>query len=293
MKTKTLALTFLMALSAQAEVLDRVLAVVGQQPILQSELRTRKKQLQSSKVLASIYGIDATKLSDESLLDKMIEEKIIENSTQELDIKVSDSDVSKQIENIAKMNGLNRKGLEASLKTEGIPLDAYENNIRLQLQRRNIFEREIRKAGGVGEAEIREIYRKRAKREYKIWILEIAEASKQAIAFEQFRAGKITFEQLRKEHGANDLGWTEEDSLRPEFRGALSKTSAGSLTNPVEVGGQKRLVFVESERIGSEAEFQKMKAQLTNETQAVDYEKRFQYWLERKKREMHIVVNKS
>ncbi len=291
-KTTSFALTFLLAVPAYAEVLDRVLAVVGQQPILQSELRTRKQQLQSSKVLASIYGIDPTKLSDDSLLAKMIEEKIIENSTQELDIKVSDSDVAKQIENIAKMNGLNRKGLESSLKAEGIPLDAYENNIRLQLQRRNIFEREIRKAGGVGESEIREIYRKRAKREYKLWILDIAEASKQAIAFEQFRAGKITFEQLRKQHGASDLGWNEEDSLKPEFRSALSKTSSGSLTNPVEVGGSKRLVFVESERVGSEAEFQKMKAQLTNETQAVDYEKRFQYWLERKKREMHIVVNK-
>jgi len=290
-KNTLLAFFLLASFSAVAEVLDRVLAVVGPDPILLSDLRARKQALVSSKVLASIYGIDPSKLTDQALLERMIEEKIVENATRELDIKVSDADVSKKVDTIAKSNNLNRRQLEESLRKEGIPVAAYQDNIRLQLQRRNVFEREIRKAGGVGDAELREAYRKRARREFDLVLVDIP-AAEQTKVVSAFSRGLLPEEKLLADYPANDLGWTDTDSLRPELKSAVLKSGAGKLVGPVNVGGRRSFVFVRRERQGSEEEFQQIKGQLQAEAQSDDYEKRFQLWLDRKKRDMHIVVNK-
>jgi peptidyl-prolyl cis-trans isomerase SurA len=266
------------------------MAVVGTEAILESDVDDRLTLIKKSPVYSSILGIDAKTVDASGVLDMMIEEKILAAVTDEMKATVSDVDVQKQVDSIARQNNITRKQLEGSLKSEGIPFDAYANNIRMQLQKRTIFERELRAAGGVGDTELRQLYMKRATREYELILLEAPKAQQSAV-LKSFR-NQDDWTQLAKKYPTTELGWVSPSNLKAALAKAVTGAKAGQLIGPHQVGKVSALIYIAGERVGSDEEFEKVKDQLAGELQAQDYGNRFKSWIEAKKREMHIVVNK-
>jgi parvulin-like peptidyl-prolyl isomerase len=295
-KTHSLPLRFsfflvFLAFQAQAKTLDRVMAVVGTEPILQSEVEDRLSLIQRSPVYSNILGLNPKSVDQGSVLEMMIEEKILAAVTDEMKATVADVDVQKQVDSIAKSNNITRKQLEASLKSEGIPFEAYANNIRMQLQKRTIFDRELRAAGGVGENELRNLYQKRAMREFELILLEAPKAQ-QASTLKSFKEGSSSWSELSKKFPTTELGWVQPSSLKASLAKAVVSAKGGQLIGPHQVGKVSALIYVAAERVGSDEEFEKVKDQLSGELQAQNFGSRFASWLEAKKKEMHIVVNK-
>src|SRR5690348_17289196 len=108
-----------------------------------------KREIERTPALAAAYRLETKSPSFEILLDRMIEDRIIKQTVKELDIGVSDAEADNQIATIAKQNGINRAQLEESLRREGVPFEVYRKNIKSQLERRNLFDRELRKGGGI------------------------------------------------------------------------------------------------------------------------------------------------
>ncbi|MEO5668724.1 MAG: hypothetical protein ABIR96_11750, partial [Bdellovibrionota bacterium] len=223
--------------------------------------------------------------------EMMIEEKILAAVTDEMKAGVADADVQKQIDSIARQNSISRKQLETSLAKEGIPFEAYANNIRMQLQKRTIFERELRAVGGVGDTELRNLYQKRASREFALVLLEAPKTQQVGIQ-KSFAAGKAPWQDLSKKYPTTDLGWVAPSSLKAPLAKAVLASKGGQLIGPYKVGKVAALIYVAGERVGSDEEFDKMKEQLSGELQAQNFGTRFQSWIEAKKKEMNIVVNK-
>lgn len=272
--------------SAHAEILDRVVAVVGEEAVLQSDLEKLRKDLDASPALAGIYRVDPKKASAKDLLDLLLEEKIIKQSLKELDVAVADSEVENQIASIARQNNLSRKQLEDSLRREGIPFEAYKTNIRTQLERRNIFERELRRGGGVAETEIRSVYQERAARELKLVVYTGPKA-----ALEKMAKGKGKPAALPSGVRSDELDWIGSDGLNEKIAKKAANAASGDFLGPVQIGGRQQLFLVENVRKGSEDEFQKMKPELMAQAQAQDFERRFKFWVERRKKELNILVN--
>ena len=296
MKTYSLPLrifffSLFIATSANATTLDRVMAVVGTEPILQSDVEGRLALIKKSPVYSNILGLNPKDIDADAVLNMMIEEKILASVTEEMKAPVSDTDVQKQVDSIARQNNITRKQLEASLRNEGIPFDAYANNIRMQLQKRAVFERELRAAGSIGETELKSLYMQKASREFELILLEVPKA-KQASVVKSFKDGSEKWDTLSKKYSTTELGWVSTANLKASLAKAVASSKTGQLIGPHQVGKVSALVYVSSERVGSDEEFEKVKEQLSGELQAQSYQERFQAWLEAKKKEMHIVVNK-
>lgn len=296
MKTHSLPLrvvliALLFGTAAHARTLDRVMAVVGTEPILESEVETRLALIKKSPVYSNILGLDPKVIDTNAVLNMMIEEKILASVTEEMKATVSDVDVQKQVDSIARSNNITRKQLEDSLRKEGIPFDAYANNIRMQLQKRAVFERELRAAGSIGETELKSLYLKKASKEFEVTLLEAPKA-KQAGIMKSFQGGTEKWDTLSKKYPTTELGWVNPSTLKAPLGKAVGSSQAGQLIGPHKVGKISALVYIASERVGSDEEFDKVKDQLSAELQALAYQDRFQSWLEAKKKEMHIVVNK-
>lgn len=264
---------------------------MGTTPILQSEVEDRHSLIKSSPVYSSITGIDPKKLDENDVLEMMIDEQIISVVTDELNASVNDADVQKQIDSIAKQNNVNREQLMASLKTEGIPFDAYAYNIRTQLQKRAIFERELRASGAVSDAELRTEYYKRAKSEYDITLLEVPSKTQKSV-LQSFSKREVKWEDISKKYPSTELGWIQPESLKKELASAISKASTGELIGPYKVGSKSALIFIAAERKGSDEEFEAVKGQLAAQTQSISFNDRFKTWLDAKKKSMQIVINK-
>ena len=276
------------AVSAKTLV-DRVVAVVGDEPILQSDLDRLKGQIKSSAALASIYKVPQNQVSDAAVLKWMLEEKIVHAAVRDMDMPVADSEVDGQIASIAKQNNMTLEQLSGSLKHEGVPFDVYKRNIRAQLERRNVFDKELRRGGGVSEADIRRIYEQKAKPELNLFFIQGDSAKALQKTKADISKANMSLKAIQVQYEVEEFGWTSPDTLDEKVAKAVSSAQTGQ--GPVSLGGKPLLVFVAGRRVGSEDEFQKAKNALSQEAQAEDYEKRFISWLERKKAEMHIVMN--
>lgn len=271
-----------------AKVIDRILAVVGNQPILQSEMESRLTLIQKNPSYSNILGLNPKNASAQSVLNMMIEEEVVNSVSKELEISVSDVDVNKQIDSIAHQNRIDRDQLVQSLKNEGIPFEAYARNIRLQLQKRGIIERELRGASNIDETALRKEYQERASREYQIILLDVPKKD-QVKTQKAFAPSQ--WDELALKYPTQDLGWVAANNIKLNVADALKRAKINSMIGPIEIGGKKQLIFVRAERIGSEEEYQSIKGQLAAVTQSKNIESRFDAWIENKKKEMHIVVN--
>lgn len=274
------------------ELVDRVLAVVGDEPILLSDVRKFKESVSKGSALASIYRINPSTLTEEKILDRMIEEKIVAFSAKELDADAADSEVDSQISAIAKQNGMSIDQLKTSLTRENVPFETYKSNIRLQIQRRNIFDRELRRGGGVTESEVRAVYDAKAGSEIDLALVPKT-GVKDLATLKKVVDAKATGADLESKYHAELLGWVAPDSLDDSIAKALKNAGSNSVVGPANVNGKPHYVVILGHRKGSEDDFQKTKGELMQEAQMKDYDKRFAAWLERRKTEMHIIRNTS
>ncbi len=287
MKKSLFLLIFVLSTTARSAIIDRVSAVVGEEPILQSDILGLRKEVASSQALASILKIDAAKMSDRDLLNRLIEEKIIKQALRDLDLVVSDADVEKQVDDIAKQNRLSKSQLEDQLERENISPAAYRRSLRSQIERRNIFERELRRGGGVTEQETRALYEQKAPKELKLWLVTGPEAELKKLGLRK----NVDAAKLKAPLHANEIGWVAAASLDERLVEAAQKSVAGEALGPIKSGKQTQVFVVEEVRKGSEEEFQRMRNELNSAAQAKDFESRFNYWLEQKRREMQIIIN--
>jgi peptidyl-prolyl cis-trans isomerase SurA len=272
--------------------LDRVRAVVGDKPVLDSEVKEFLGRIRQSPALAGIFHVDPKTFSEEAALNRLIEERIVSQAVKELDAPVTDTEVDTQIAGILKQNGISLKQMQASLAHEGVPFDAYRNNIRSQLERRNVFDRELRGgSGGVTESELRAYYDSRAPTEVHLHVIS-ANPAKLSKILAEIRAKGLKGEAIRKAYAAEDVGWVSADSLDPAVAKELESVGIDEIIGPIRLSGTPKLVYVEGRRKGSDEDFQRSKGNLAQEARLNDSERRFAAWLERKKSEMQIIVNR-
>jgi peptidyl-prolyl cis-trans isomerase SurA len=117
--------------------LDRVVAVVDDAVILQSELDARVSP--ASAQLQSIVdpverGRRRAQLVAQTL-GELVDEELIAQAAVGARVDVSDAEVKAAIDEIKHQNSLDDRGLARELETQGYALDAYKRELRRQLAR--------------------------------------------------------------------------------------------------------------------------------------------------------------
>ena len=106
--------------SLQAEVVDKILAIVNQELILLSEVSP---------------GHD---------LENLIDEEIIAQEIKKLNLGVSEAELDLTIKNIIKQNSLNPETFEIALKTQGMNLSGYRKSLRQQMHKARIIQNKVK-----------------------------------------------------------------------------------------------------------------------------------------------------
>jgi peptidyl-prolyl cis-trans isomerase SurA len=281
--------------SAGPILIDHVAAVVVDEPILRSQVIQLQKSIEKNPALSSAYRLTPADLSYTTVLDRMIEEKVVQVTVKELEIQVSDTELETQVNSIAQQNKITRKQLEDSVLREGISFEEYRKNIKGSMERRNLFDRELRRGGGVTESEVKSLYEKTAPTELKLSVISIknnAESRKIGdVLVKEIKDKKKTLEAADSEFAGDSLGWIPVDSINSKF-GNIKNASAGDVIGPVLIEGQLQILLIYGNRKGSAEGFEKAKGELMMQAQSLDFERRFQSWLEKKKSELNIVLNK-
>lgn len=126
------------SINTKAEMIDRIVAIVGEDLILLSNL---KKAL-VIKNLEDLKRIPREK--QEQALDELIERSLLSQKAKKLGISVLEKEIDDEIESVKLANNITTEVLIEVLKKEGITLDDYRNIIRSQIIKAKIISREIR-----------------------------------------------------------------------------------------------------------------------------------------------------
>ena len=294
---------------ADRRVLDKTVVAVNDEVILESDIDRFIKKSKSKSFQELFGGIEQTDLSKRAtVLQLLIEEKLIDQQVRKLDLKVSDEEIDGQINSIVQRNGITRSQLEERLKQLGTSITEYRDGIRRQLERRNLIDREIRPNLQISEEKLKQLYRKQAGQsstEYQIAHIFIDDTEKGGVSASK-RAQKIwqevkdspdKFDQFVKDfsddsstaESGGGLGYFSASALVEEFRKVIPKTPVGQVTSPIKTAAGYHIVKVKDQRAGNYDTLSKdVKAQLREQLAGSELERNMKLWLERKLREAHI-----
>ena len=259
---KSALLLFIIAAPAYSEVLDRVVAVVDKQIILESELNSQLQlyAMQNRIDLSQAALLDSLRIA---FLDRMIEDKVLlVQAERDTTISVTNKDVegalSSQIDKIKSQFG-SEEAFLAQLRVEGLTLkelrNQYRDEVRNQLLKEKFIQSRLEKVR-VSSGEVKQFYETNrdslpekpagVRLAHILISTQPSQATRdsllnyaallrdKAVAGEDFSLLAKNFSQDPAASDGGDLGWFARGSMVPEFEEAAFALQPGQISQVVE-----------------------------------------------------------
>jgi len=137
---------------ARAETVNKIVATIDGEPITLIELE------HFAEAAKKRPGGDQVGVDQKALLDELVLEKIIAKQVEVLNLKATDQQIDNYIQSIRTRNNLSEQQLMDVLKQQGMSWDQYRVQVRSDIERANLINREIRNKVNVSPEEIERYY---------------------------------------------------------------------------------------------------------------------------------------
>ena len=241
----------LQPLAQRAQLVDRIVAIVNKEVITLSELNeaiaAAERQLRRQGT-----AMPARELLERQMLERLILDKAQLQMARDIGIRVDELQLDRAVQRIAQNNNMTLADFRRVLERDGVPFDAWREDLREQITLSRLREREVNDKIQVSDSEIdlflEEMKTHPARVEYDLAhvLVRIPEqANPEAIAAARARAEKA---QAEARAGADfgriaasysdapdalnggALGWRTQDRLPGLFASALRPLKAGEVS---------------------------------------------------------------
>jgi peptidyl-prolyl cis-trans isomerase SurA len=148
-KIKQIVFLFIITCNLSFAYEDRVVAVVNDNVVLESELSERLANID----LNEMTRLQSVKLKRD-VLDNLIEESLLEQAANRLGINISDIDLQNQVKRIATSQNLTVLQLKDAVERQNINYFKYLNNVRKKIQIQELFRTQFISRAYVSEEEL-------------------------------------------------------------------------------------------------------------------------------------------
>lgn len=251
--------TVVSAAIAKAEhtgsLLDRVVAVVNDEVILESELDSRVAAI-TREVKAQGTALPPANVLQKQVLDQMVMTQIEMQIAANKGINVSDDTLNQNISRIAEQNGLTLAQLPAKLAEQGINYADYRKELRDQLTINQLERQVVSDQMHITPREVQaqiadDSANGNADNQYHISQIlitlpsdpssaQLAAARKQADDIYQklkqgadFAATAVAYSQGQQALKGGDLGWRKGSELPTVFADVVTKMKPGDFSEPI------------------------------------------------------------
>jgi parvulin-like peptidyl-prolyl isomerase len=131
---------------ARAELKDRIAAVVNGQPITLSDVDERL-QVELKRLETLPAGPERERQRADlykRALDQLIDEKLIEAEASSLSVEVTDDEVQKQIEALAKQNGMDVTQFREAVQGQGMSWETVRDGLRKQALQYRVLQLKVK-----------------------------------------------------------------------------------------------------------------------------------------------------
>lgn len=302
--------------AGKKEHLERVVAVVNDSIILQSELDARLVPVvQEAQQIADPQERRRrmAKLASQ-VLDEMVNEELIVQAAEGAKIEVDSGEVQAALDEIKQQNNLDDAGLQQALAQQGYTLQGYKADLRRQLLRLRAVNQLVAPKVQVTDEDIRARYDQMQRRSEAVSAVQLshilvklpehpteqqlAEAKdKAAKAMDRVKAGeafadvaKQVSEDPSTSANGGELGWFQRGSINPDWEQIVFSMNKGDMRGPV-TGPQGLHVFYVTDVKQSELKpYDQMKDQLQRELRRRELDKQTQTWTEELRKKAYIDI---
>ena len=296
--------------------LERVVAVVNEAIILQSELEARLVPVRAEAEQIADPQERRRRLAKLSsqILDEMVSEELIVQAAEGAKIEVESSEVQAALDEIRQQNNLDEAGLQQALLNQGYTIANYKADLRRQLLRLRAVNQLVAPKVQITEEDVRGRYDQMQKRSEAVSAVRLSHIqiklpdhpTEQQLADGKERATKALLRVKGGEEFAKvaadvsdddstkatggELGWFERGSVNPDWEPIVFSMEKGDSRGPV-TGPQGLHVFFVSDLKKSELKgFAEMKEQLTRELRRRELDKQTQTWVEELRKKAYIDI---
>lgn len=270
-----LALSLLVTLPAGAQelLIDRIIAVVGEDVVLLSELRIEATKVEQRLRQQGVFPMPGNAAIQKQAFDTLVMNKLQLAEAARLGIEADEETVSRAVAAIAENNGLSVPELQAALESEGMDFEGFRNSLRDEIVVRRLRNREVTSKVQVSKSEV-DAYLERSgglegRTAVQLLYIQIGvpadadpeqrEAARVLASDIVERIGKgENFRALAQQYstGQNaleggDLGWIDVNGIPPLFQPYVAKMEVGEVQGPITAGQGFHIIRLEGVRGGA------------------------------------------
>jgi peptidyl-prolyl cis-trans isomerase SurA len=295
---------------ASAAIVERVVAVVGEQPILLTELRQRARPFlirMYAQVPVAQQKIEEARLYKE-LLQKLVDERVVSMAADKLNVTVT----TKEVDEAVKLKAVDLKIPISELLSEaakqGLSEADYREEVRRELLFGKMLETRVRSRVRPTEDDARDYYKRLQVEERKQQVfrpamiaLNLGEDSKATRSLadklvKQARGG-ADFGALAKQHSVDpsrasggDLGYKTPNAFGKAIDDPLLRVDPGGVSEPL-VSGTRILIFKVLERPKSQLPaYAEVKDIVHSKVREDMLQKQIKLWLDELKSGVYIDI---
>jgi peptidyl-prolyl cis-trans isomerase SurA len=237
---------------AAAEPLDRIVAVVNEDVVLQSELDRQVATLMT-QYANNPQQLPPRDVLERQLLDRLILQKLQVERAEGTGVKVADAEVDQALTRMAQQNNLDVSQLRGAIEQQGINYDQFRKNVHDQLLVQRLRQRVAQSRVQVSDAEIDSLIKNGNLNRGQLHLGYIVistpdgatpdqidaarakaeEAKKQIDGGMDFAAAAIRYSNAENALQGGDLGWRNRNELPPALVEAADKLQEGQTSEPL------------------------------------------------------------
>jgi peptidyl-prolyl cis-trans isomerase SurA len=262
-----------MAHPAQARVVEKIVALVGDDIILQSEVEDRAAPLMAEiSAIANPTEREArTNAVRREVLERLIDDQLLAQQATELKLTVGNDEIDRAIAQIKKDYGLTDEQLRDELRKQGLSMAAYRTNTKKEILKYRVINIAVGSKINVGDSEVQSYYERHLKsanvqmRASHIFIA-IPEGADNATVVEREKLAKSLlaraqqgedFAKLAREYSEDagtraeggDLGFIGRDILPKPLEELIFSMHVGDIRGPVRADRGYHVIKLVDKRV--------------------------------------------
>lgn len=276
--------------------IDHIVAIVNDDVVTKTELDHATALMKMQMVQAQADPV-RVKQMEKQMLDQMINKKLQLQIAKQIEVTVSDEDIDKAIQDIAKQNNLSTTELYQHVQQEGLSRDDYRGELHDQLILQKLQQQEILPHINITPDEVTQFTRNKAwkndivndpnaEKEYQVEDIlvpvadnapleAVGKAKKEASlmferlqhagtrAFAENGAPQLNADEQAKGVVATDLGFRRLTQIPSAFATHLITLSPKELAGPIQTGNGFHIIRLTAERaLGTKNEVEPSKEQI-------------------------------
>jgi peptidyl-prolyl cis-trans isomerase SurA len=302
--------------AAGAELVDRIVAVVNDEVISLYELDQVAgpyiEQVQSSQYPSDVEQRLVFEVR-QKVLNQLIDQELTDQELERQGINVGEPEIDAAIERVKESRYLTDEQLRRSLEEQGITYEAYREQIKKQILRARLVNREIKSKIVITDEDVRRYYEENkefyaGQTEYHLRNLYVRlpsfatesdrrRARETLETIRQELAGGAAFESVVNRYAAgeegiesSDLGAFKLEDLSRELRELLRDMRAGEMTPVLETGFGYQIVYVQEIANSEGKSLEEASAEIENKLYNEVVDEKYQSWLQSLRERSYIRI---